>query len=75
MPDREVPESENHPVVAGLLALVGVGLAVGLIAGLAALVGVQVLGLGDAGASDRATAQQSLYIPPPEPTKAVEAGR
>ena len=69
MPDREVPESEKHPVVAGLLALVGVGLAVGLIAGLAALVGVQVLGLGDAGASDRATAQQSLYIPPPEPTK------
>ena len=69
MPDRELPESEKHPVVAGLIALVGVGLAVGLIAGVAALVGVQVLGLGDAGASDRATAQQSLYIPPPEPTK------
>jgi len=69
VPDRELPESEKHPVVAGLIALVGVGLAVGLIAGVAALVGVQVLGLGDAGASDRATAQQSLYIPPPEPTK------
>jgi hypothetical protein len=65
-----VSEPEEHPVIAGLLALVGVGLAVGLIAGLAALVGVQVLGLGDAGASDRATAQQSLYIPDPEPTKA-----
>ena len=70
MPDPEVSEPEEHPVIAGLLALVGVGLAVGLIAGLAALVGVQVLGLGDAGASDRATAQQSLYIPDPEPTKA-----
>ena len=68
-------ESEKHPVVAGLLALVGVGLAVGLIAGLAALVGVQVLGLGDAGASDRATAQQSLYIPRPRAHQAVEGAR
>ena len=48
----------------------GVGLAVGLIAGLAALVGVQVLGVGDAGASAQATAQQSLYLPKPEPTQA-----
>jgi hypothetical protein len=68
--DPEVSEPEEHPVIAGLLALVGVGLAVGLIAGLAALVGVQVLGLGNAGASDRATAQQSLYIPEPERTQA-----
>ena len=69
-PDRDRPDREDHPVVAGLVALVGVGLAVGLIAGLAALVGVQVLGIGNAGASDRATAEQSLYVPKPEPTKA-----
>ena len=69
MPDREVQE-QDHPVIAGLVALVGVGLAVGLIAGLAALVGVQVLGVGDAGASDGATGAQSLYLPEPEPTQA-----
>lgn len=69
-PDRDRPDREDHPVVAGLVALVGVGLAVGLIAGLAALVGVQVLGIGNAGASERATAEQSLYVPQPEPTKA-----
>jgi hypothetical protein len=69
VPDREVQE-QDHPVVAGLVALVGVGLAVGLIAGLAALVAVQVLGVGNAGASDRATGAQSLYLPEPQPTKA-----
>jgi hypothetical protein len=68
VPDREVQE-KDHPVIAGLVALVGVGLAVGLIAGLAALVGVQVLGVGDAGASGEATGDQSLYLPTPKPTK------
>jgi hypothetical protein len=70
VPDREV-EQKDRPVLAGLVALVGVGLAVGLIAGLAALVGVQVLGVGDAGASGRATGDQSLYLPEPQPTKAA----
>jgi hypothetical protein len=69
VPDREVLNDERHPVVAGLIALVGVGLAVGLIAGLAALVGVQVLGIGNAGASSQATDAQSLYLPKPKPTK------
>jgi len=69
VPDREV-EEQDHPVVAGLVALVGVGLAVGLIAGLAALVGVQVLGVGNAGASERATGVQSMYLPEPQPTQA-----
>ena len=70
MPDREV-QDKDRPVIAGLVALVGVGLAVGLIAGLAALVGVQVLGVGDAGASGKATGAQSLYLPTPKPTKAA----
>jgi hypothetical protein len=69
VPDREVLNDERHPVVAGLVALVGVGLAVGLIAGLAALVGVQVLGIGNAGASSQSTDAQSLYLPRPKPTK------
>jgi hypothetical protein len=70
VPDREVQDKER-PVIAGLVALVGVGLAVGLIAGLAALVGVQVLGVGNAGASGEATGVQSLYLPTPKPTKAA----
>jgi len=70
VPDREVQE-KDRPVIAGLVALVGVGLAVGLIAGLAALVGVQVLGVGDAGASGEATGAQSLYLPTPKPTEAA----
>jgi hypothetical protein len=71
VPDREVLDHEEHPVVAGLVALVGVGLAVGLIAGLAALVGVRVLGVGDTDASADATSNQSLYLPKPERTQAA----
>jgi hypothetical protein len=66
-----VPDHEEHPVVAGLVALVGVGLAVGLIAGLAALVGVRVLGVGDADTTAESTSNQSLYLPKPERTKAA----
>ena len=39
-------ESEGHPVVAGILALLGVGLVVGLLVSGAALAGTSVLGLG-----------------------------
>ena len=68
MPDRVLPDSEKHPVAAGLLALVGVGLVVGLIAGLAALVGTRMMGLGDDQASAQTTSDQSLYLPKPEKT-------
>ena len=40
-------ESEGHPVLAGLLALLGVGLAVGLLVSGAALAGTSVLGVGE----------------------------
>ena len=68
MPDRETLESDGHPVLAGLLALVGVGLAVGLIAGLAALAGTRILGLGDAAAVAETTGGQSMYLPKPAKT-------
>ena len=68
MPDRVLPDSEKHPVAAGLLALVGVGLVVGLIAGLAALAGTRMLGLGGENASAQTTSEESLYLPRPERT-------
>ncbi len=62
------PERKQHPVVAGLVALVGVGLAIGLLAGGGTLVATRVLGLGaDATAVD-STARQSMYLPMPEKT-------
>ena len=59
----------GRPVAAGLLALVGVGLAVGLIAGLAALVGEPDAGVRRRGrVRPRARRRQSLYLPKPEKT-------
>lgn len=68
MPDNPLPDSEKHPVAAGLLALVGVGLVVGLIVGIAALVGTRMVGLGGDQAAAESTADQSLYLPRPEKT-------
>ena len=61
--------TERHPVVAGLFALLAVGLTVGLILGGAALAATQVLGVGDDDtASDDSTSDASLYLPRPERT-------
>jgi len=68
VPDRILPDSEKHPVAAGLLALVGVGLVVGLIVGLAALIGTRMVGLGGDQAAAESTSDQSLYLPKPEKT-------
>ena len=62
--ETDGPTDERHPIVAGLLALLAVGLTVGLILGGAALAATQVLGLGDEGsASDDSSSDASLYLP------------
>lgn len=65
----EQRDSEGHPVIAGLLALLGVGLAVGLLVSGAALAGTSVLGLGETDGTDQVSSDQSVYVPNPEPTE------
>lgn len=64
---------ENRPVLAGLAALVGVALAVGLIASIAVVAGAHVLGLGGGhaaavGANDGAT----MIVPRPGKTQSAD---
>lgn len=66
-------EREHHPVVFGLLALVGVAVVVGVIAGLVALAGAKVVGLdGGGGSSTSSEAEASLFLPKPKPTRAAD---
>lgn len=62
-------QREGHPVITGLLALVGVGVTVGLVLGGAALAATHLLGLGDDAATSGATNQQSMYLPKPSKTQ------
>ena len=64
--DRSI--DEQHPVAFGFVALVGVGLAIGLIAALGALVASKAVVGGGESAADDSTAQQSMYLPTPSPT-------
>jgi hypothetical protein len=60
---------ERHPIAAGLLALLAVGLTVGLILGGAALAATQVIGVGDDdAANDDSSSDASLYLPQPSKT-------
>ncbi|HXH79421.1 hypothetical protein [Nocardioides sp.] len=72
-------DTQDRPVLTGLIALVAVAAVVGIIGGLTALVGSRVLGLdGGAAASDSdATSGTSLYLPEPtitSETVSPEAG-
>ena len=59
---------EKHPIAAGLVALVTVGLVVGLVLGIVTLVGSHVAGLGGEHGSTGAGGGPSLYLPTPVPT-------
>ena len=63
---------EQRPVVSGLLALVGVALAVGLVTGLAVLAGAHVLGLGGGHAAVAGDPGATMYLPKPQKTKAAD---
>lgn len=64
-------EAEDRPVLVGVIALVGVGLVVGLIVGLVALGGTRFLGLsgGGGGGGGGAAEQPTLFLPEPTLTE------
>jgi hypothetical protein len=64
-----VSSDEKHPIVAGVTALVAVGLVIGLLFGLFTLAASHVLGIGDDNGSTASDAGPSLYLPTPEPTQ------
>jgi hypothetical protein len=66
-------EDEGHPIIAGLAALIGVGVVVGLLVSGGALAASSMLGLGDGGDDGTASSQQSMYLPKPSDT-ASESG-
>jgi hypothetical protein len=71
-PDRPIHE---HPIVSGLLALVGVAVAVGLVLGLVSVVASHVLGLGGSAGTDAASDERSMYLPPLQPTPTPTAAQ
>jgi hypothetical protein len=72
VPDRESSDHEERPVLTGLLALVGVAVAVGLVLGLTALAGTRILGLGGDEATAETSGGASMYLPQPERTTAPD---
>ena len=60
---------EDHPVLTGLVALVAVGLAVGLVLGGVAVAATSVLGIGGDDAGQAATDDTDFYLPKPSPTE------
>jgi hypothetical protein len=65
MPDRPTGE---HPIAAGVVALVGVAVVVGLILGLVVLAGSRLLGLGGEDGTSEAGSKPSMYLPRPVKT-------
>lgn len=62
-------DTENRPVLTGLLALVGVAVVIGLLGGLAIMVGVNVAGVGETStASDSSASPSTFRLPKPTDT-------
>jgi hypothetical protein len=64
-----VSADEQRPVISGLLALVGVALAVGLVSGMAVLAGAKVLGLSGGHAAAAGDPGATLDLPMPQKTQ------
>jgi hypothetical protein len=82
LPDAPAPrgiphrmDTENRPVLTGLLALVGVSVAIGLLGGLAVLAGVKVTGLdgGATSSSSDSSASATFRLPKPSDTATESA--
>ena len=66
---EQLPDGpDEHPILAGLGALVGVALVVGLILGLVVIAGTRVLGLGGGSDEGSASSGRTMYLPRPEKT-------
>lgn len=74
-------DTENRPVLTGLVALVGVAVVIGLLGGLAVIVGVKATGIGDTSTSSDDGSTPSTFVLPkpsdtsseiPEPEDSVE---
>ena len=63
-----VSRDENRPVIAGLLALMGVAVAVGLVAAVAVMAGTRMLGLTGGHAAVAGDTGATLYVPKPQKT-------
>jgi len=63
-----VASEEKHPITAGFVALVAVGLGVGLLLGIFTLVVTRVAGLGADDGSHASGGGPSLYLPTPAPS-------
>lgn len=67
-------DTDNRPVLTGLVALVGVAVAIGLLGGLAVLVGVKATGIGDTTAArDDGGSSATFNLPRPTDTSTESA--
>lgn len=65
-------DTENRPVLTGLVALVGVAVVIGLLGGLAVMVGVKAAGIGeDSGASGGGGTPATFNLPRPTDTSST----
>jgi hypothetical protein len=60
--------TEDHPVLTGLVALVSVGLVVGLVLGGVALGATRFLGIGEDPSAETVSDDVDFYLPKPSPT-------
>ncbi len=61
-------DTENRPVLTGLIALVGVAVAIGLLGGLAVLVGVKAVGIGGTSSAGDSDTPATFNLPRPSDT-------